>query len=158
MHPPLLPADSVFLEVRFWLLVFVSLILPTLLYAFLAWRRSIREGTVLVMGIALVVISTIDVALLQVLAELAKHTPSAADDLLFNSEIGVALYAIPILFGGLGVNLVSHLLIQHLALAERRYRLAHETRREALRRPDDDTRPLGSYDEGLFIGSRDPRP
>lgn len=157
MQASLLSTNSVFLELRFWLLVFVSMVLPFLLYVFLAWRRSIRERTVLVMGIALVVISTIDVALLQILSELAKHTPSLADDLLFNSEIGVALYAIPILFGGLGVNIVSHLLIQHLTLAERRYRLAHETHGEALRRPDDDTRSPDFYDRGPFIGSRDPR-
>jgi hypothetical protein len=68
-----------------------------------------------------VLISAIDVALLQSLAELAKHTASLADDAVFNSELSVALYSVPFLFGGLGVNIVSHLLMDHLALAERRH-------------------------------------
>jgi hypothetical protein len=121
-------ADSVFVEVRFWLLIFVSLVLPCLLYAFIAWRRSIRRGTVFAIGVALVVISTIDVALLQVLADMARHSPSLADDAVFSSELTIALYTIPILFGGLGVNIVSHLLIEHLTQAERRHE--HEHRHE----------------------------
>jgi hypothetical protein len=62
-----------------------------------------------------------DVYLLQVLAQLAKQTPSTADDVVFDSEITVGLYLVPALLAGIGVNVISHVLIQHLSDAQQRF-------------------------------------
>jgi hypothetical protein len=113
-------SSSVFVELRFWLLVVSSLIVPALTYWSLMRRRAIGRGAVLLLGVLLVSISAIAVYLLQSLKGTAEQTLSNFDNLLFASEMSIALYTLPILFGGVGVNLVSHLLIEHLLVAERR--------------------------------------
>ena len=80
--------SSVFPELRFWLLIAFSLVLPCAIY-------------------------------------LAAKTASIVDDAVFLSEVGVALYVLPVLFGGIGVNLVSHVLVRHLTQAERRFDAEH---------------------------------
>jgi hypothetical protein len=40
---------------------------------------------------------------------------------LFVSEVSVALYLLPLLFAGVGMNLISHILISHLEDAEKRF-------------------------------------
>lgn len=112
---------SVFVELRFWLLVLFSLVLPVAIYAGLLARRAISRRAVLALGVVLVLIAGIDVYLLKSLATLARHTVSLADDALFLSELSVALYAMPAMFGGIGVNLISHVLIRHLSEAERQF-------------------------------------
>jgi hypothetical protein len=113
-------AISVFVEVRFWLLVVFSLIAPVAIYALLWAKRVISPWTVLVFGIILVLIAGVDVYLLQSLATQAKGTLSLIDDTMFLSELSVALYVLPVVFGGIGVNLISHVLLRHLTAAERR--------------------------------------
>jgi hypothetical protein len=113
--------SSVFAHVEFWLLVVFSLIVPTAIYVGLLSTRAISRVTVLVLGLVLVAISGLDVYLLQRLENEAKATPSLADDRLFQSELTFALYLLPLLFAGVGVNMVSHVLIEHLAEAERKY-------------------------------------
>lgn len=105
---------SVFVEVRFWLLVIFSLVLPAGIYGVLLRSRSISSRAVLVFGVALVLIAGVDVYLLQSLSSLAKTSPSLADDALFVSELSIALYVLPVVFGGIGVNLISHVLLRHL--------------------------------------------
>lgn len=105
---------SVFVEVRFWLLVIFSLVLPAGIYGVLLRSRSISSRAVLVFGVALVLIAGVDVYLLQSLRSLAKTSPSLADDALFVSELSIALYVLPVVFGGIGVNLISHVLLRHL--------------------------------------------
>ena len=78
---------SVFVEVRFWLLVIFSLVLPAGIYGVLLRSRSISSLAVLVFGVALVLIAGVDVYLLQSLSSLAKTSPSLADDALFVSEL-----------------------------------------------------------------------
>jgi hypothetical protein len=116
---------GVFVEVRFWLLVVFSLVLPAGIYGVLMRSRSISSRAVLVFGIALVLISGIDVYLLQSLSSLAKTSPSLADDALFVSELSIALYVLPVVFGGIGVNLISHVLLRHLTEAEKRFEREH---------------------------------
>ncbi len=70
-------------------------------------------------GFALVAMACLDVSLLQSVAALAKLTPSFAGDALFNSQLALVLYFLPVMFGGVGVNIVSHVLMLHLADAER---------------------------------------
>jgi hypothetical protein len=66
----------------------------------------------------LVAKSGITIFLLQRLAVMAKSTPSLLDDWIFDSTLSVALYFVPILFAGVGVKMLSHVLIGHFADAE----------------------------------------
>jgi hypothetical protein len=129
---------SVFTEVRFWLMVGISLVLPFGIYGVLIGKRAISRMTVLVLGFSLVAIAGLDVFFLQRLATVAAVTPSLNDDVLFVSEIRVALYLLPALFAGLGINVISHVLTTHLAAAEKRFaeqrrgaRVLSEVRRAA---------------------------
>ena len=118
-------SQSVFVELRFWALVVFSLVLPAGLYAGLLATRSISRGAVLAFGVVLVLVAGVDVYLLQTLASLARGTHSLADDALFLSELRIALYVLPLMFGGIGVNLISHVLLRHLFEAETRFEREH---------------------------------
>lgn len=113
--------NSVFVETRFWLLVVFSVVAPLGIYTGMLLKRAISRKTVLCLGLALMVIAGVDLYLLQILTLKAQATPSLADDRLFGSELSMALYLLPLLFGGVGVNLISHILLQHLREAEARY-------------------------------------
>lgn len=113
--------NSVFVEMRFWLLVVFSAVAPLGIYTGMLLKRAISRKAVLCLGLALLVIAGVDLYLLQILTLKAQATPSLADDRLFSSELSVALYLLPLLFGGVGVNLISHILLQHLREAEARY-------------------------------------
>ncbi len=112
---------TVFAEVRFWLLILFSLVLPFGIYGVLLVKKVISPRAVMFLGFVLVAIAGIDLYLLRHLANAARATPSLADDALFLSELSVALYLLPAMFGGIGVNLVSHALVRHLTEAERRF-------------------------------------
>ena len=108
-------------EVDFVLLVTTSLLLPAGIYATLLLKRSISQWSVLVLALVLITLSGIDFVLLQKLAEKAKLSSSAFDDRMFVTELSMALYLLPAVFAGIGVNLVSHVVIRHLNLAESRF-------------------------------------
>lgn len=116
---------SVFVQVKFWLLVVTSVVLPLGIYAAMRLKRAISPGTSLLLGLSLVLIAGLDVYFLQGLSASARLTPSLADDALFFSEISLALYLIPAMFGGIGVNVLSHVLVGHLVEAERRFAREH---------------------------------
>jgi hypothetical protein len=116
---------TVFVELRFWLLVVFSLVLPVGIYALLLVTQSISRLSVMGFGIALVLIAGVDVYLLQTLASVAKNSPSLADDAVFVSELSLALYLLPVVYGGIGVNLISHVLLRHLTEAEKRFDREH---------------------------------
>ena len=117
--------ESVFVEVRFWLLVAFSVVVPACLYAGLLLTRTISRGAVLAFGVLLMIIVGVDVYLLQSLTALARLTPSLSDDTLFVSELSIALYVLPLLYGGIGVNLISHVLLHHLTAAEELFEREH---------------------------------
>ncbi len=114
-------SESVFAELRFWLILVVSVVLPFGVYGVLLVKRAISRTTVLLLGFTLVAIAGLDVYFLQSLTAAAKLTPSLADDAVFISEISLALYLFPAMFGGIGVNVISHILVSHLVTAERRF-------------------------------------
>jgi hypothetical protein len=118
-------STTVFAELAFWLLIAFSGVVPPLIYWFLLSKRSIAQGTVLLFGLVLVAIAGVDVYLLQRLTSLAKLSHSLVGDAIFLSEVSLALYLLPALFGGIGINLVSHVLVTHLAAAENRFRNSH---------------------------------
>ena len=117
--------ESVFLEKEFFLLIAFSLLFPALIYGTMWMRRSISRGTVLFFGFMLIVLSGLDIYLLQILAGMAKLSSSRLDDKIFSSEISVALYLMPAFFAGTGINVVSHILINHLTEAEKRFEKKH---------------------------------
>jgi hypothetical protein len=119
---------SVFVEVKFWLLVGLSLLSPAMIYGYLLRKQAIVQSTVALLGACLVSIAAFDVYLLQSLAVAARHSLSTLDDAVFASEVSIALYALPICFGGIGVNVLSHVLISHLSRAERKFAQSHARR------------------------------
>ncbi len=121
--------ESVFFEMEFLMLIATSVVIPVAIYVFLLKIRAISRSSVLFFAFLLILLSGVDVYLLQSLARHAKSTLSAFDDRLFSSELSMALYLIPIVFGGIGVNLVSHVLVGHLNEAERRFDSEHPSRR-----------------------------
>ena len=119
------PHDTIFTQWAFWMLVVFSLVLPFWIYGTLLKRRAISRNTVLIFGFALVAIAGVDVYLMQTLAVEAKATPSLADDAVFLSELSTALYLLPAMFGGIGINIASHVLLRHLSDAEKRFEREH---------------------------------
>jgi glucan phosphoethanolaminetransferase (alkaline phosphatase superfamily) len=113
---------TVFTEMRFWLLVLFSGVLPFAIYWILLVKRAVSRTTVLLLGLSLVAIAGVDVYLLQSLATQAKLTASVADDAIFASEVSIALYLLPAMFGGIGINVISHVLVSHLSEAETRFK------------------------------------
>jgi hypothetical protein len=111
--------QTVFVELKFWLLVAFSIIVPPLIIWGLLRVRRISRGHVLAVGLLLVAMAGFDVYLLQILKRQSVQTPSTADDAVFNSEITLGLYLLPALLAGIGVNITSHVLLQHLSDAER---------------------------------------
>lgn len=117
--------DTVFVEVKFWLLVVFSLVVPAGLVWICLTARALSRNTVLMLGVLLVGIAGFDFYLMQELARLSRMTPSLADDAIFDSEITVGLYVLPALLAGVGVNVASHVLIEHLTDAQRRFARKH---------------------------------
>ena len=126
--------QTVFVQMQFYFLLLFSLIVPVAIYVGLLWRRVISRNTVLIFGVALLLISGVDIYLLQVLASMAKTTSSHWDNTVFLSELSLALYLLPLTYGGIGVNLISHVLIRHLSHAERRFEQNPHTPEEGGRR------------------------
>lgn len=116
---------SAFVETKFWLLVCISVLLPIVIYGVMLAKRAISRRTVLLFGVLLVFFAGVDVYFLQILASSSRETPSVLDDAIFNSELSVALYLLPALFAGVGINVISHILISHLSEAEARFKREH---------------------------------
>lgn len=113
--------QSVFVEFEFWLLVMFSVVIPVAIIWLCLTIRRVSRHHVLAVGLLLVAIAGVDIYLLQALKRRARETPSTADDVIFDSEITVGLYVLPALLAGIGVNVASHVVIQHLSDAQRRF-------------------------------------
>ena len=120
--------DTVFLQIEFVLLVAFSVIWPASIFWVMRFKRAISRTTVLLLGLVLIAVAGIDVALLRLLASEAVVTAGPLDDKVFASEVSIGLYLLPALFAGIGINLVSHVLIHHLDSAERRFDQNHPPR------------------------------
>ena len=117
--------DSLFMELGFWLLVACSLLGPAVVFGVMLWKRALARSLVLLFGLVLIVLAGVDVVSLQWLASWARGTPSLLDNRIFASEVSVALYLLPVVLAGIGVNVVSHVLIHHLSVAEKRFDRDH---------------------------------
>ena len=116
---------NIFIEKEFTGLILFSIVIPILLYWFLWHRRAISRFSVVLFGIGLIIIAGLDVFFLRLLAEIVKNSPSPIDDRFFNSELSVALYLFPALYAGTGINLISHILNNHLTKAEKNFDKGH---------------------------------
>jgi hypothetical protein len=114
-------ADSVFVEIEFYLLIFFSLIVPAAIFCTLLLKRVFARSTVILFGVLLLVLAGIDIVLLKKLEVLAQLSPSSLDDVFFNSAMSISLYLLPAFLGGVGTNLISHILIRHLKEAENEF-------------------------------------
>ena len=112
---------SAFLELEFFALVIFSLILPIGIYFYLLTRNKISRHRVTWFGFLMIAMSGVDLYLLQRLREIARVSGSQVDDRVFASEVSIALYLLPAIFAGIGVNVVSHILIDHLKKAEDKF-------------------------------------
>jgi hypothetical protein len=43
------------------------------------------------------------------------------DDMIFASEFSIALYMLPVIMAGIGINLLTHVMSEHLIIAELDY-------------------------------------
>jgi len=116
---------TVFVEAKFWLLVVFSFVVPVGIYGGLLVKRAVSPITVLILGLALVLVAAVDVFLLQSLVAMAKTTSSLVDDAVFLSELSIGLYVLPALLAGVGINVISHVLTRHLDEAERQFEKEH---------------------------------
>ena len=107
------------------MLILFSFVVPIGIYGVLLAKQAISPNTVLTLGLALVFVAGVDVYLLQSLGTAAKASPDLLDDAVFLSEISVALYLLPAMFGGVGINVLSHILVRHLTDAENQFRKTH---------------------------------
>ncbi|MGD0493062.1 MAG: hypothetical protein ABSC32_16105 [Steroidobacteraceae bacterium] len=111
-----LSRQSTFIEGEFVVLVLVSALIAALIYRALWSRRPLSRTRALIFGLTLIVLAGVDVFLLRMLASLSRVSGSIFDRFVFDSELTVALYILPTLFAGTGINVVSHLVIHPLAL------------------------------------------
>lgn len=109
---------DVFHESEFVLLVLFSIVIPAGIYAFLFRKVSISRWTVGAFATVLLAVAGVNVVLLQHLSQLAKPTGTTIYDKLFSGQVSLALYVFPLVFGGVAVNLLSHMLVSHLDEAE----------------------------------------
>lgn len=119
---------SIFLEFEFWALVAFSFVFPLAILIGLLTKRAIARSAVLLFGALLVFMSGVDFVLLRRLAASAITSPSVFRDPVFGSELSIALYLLPVVFAGIGTNMISHVLIQHLTAAERNFEEEHPRR------------------------------
>jgi len=113
--------NSIFLQLEFLLLVAFSVVVPAGIFWIMLAQRAISRTAVLWLGLVLIAVAGVDVALLRLLATRAASTGALPGDNVFASEVSLGLYLLPALFAGIGINLVSHVLIHHLVSAERRF-------------------------------------
>lgn len=109
-------AEAVWLRFEFWALVLSSLALPIIIGVHLLRARDISRWVLLAYAIALLALAGVDILLLKTLAVVARDSLSTVDDAVFRSEYSVALYMLPLIAAGVGVNLLSFVITQHLRI------------------------------------------
>ena len=131
--------ENLFLQAEFLMLVAFSVVVPGAIFWYMVARRAISRTAVLALGLVLILVGGVDIALLHLLAGKGMTEANSLGERVFASEISVGLYLLPALFAGIGINLVSHVLIHHLVQAERRFDENHPRRRDL--RPTDEGVP-----------------
>ncbi|NOT16710.1 MAG: hypothetical protein HOP20_01415 [Sulfuriferula sp.] len=117
--------DSQF-HLAFVAVILCSILIPAVIYVVMVVKRSISRITVAFLGLTLIVVASVDAVLLHHIAHAAQQTSVLWDDKLFASELSIALYLLPLVSAGIGINILSHLLITHLTEAEQAYDHAYK--------------------------------
>jgi hypothetical protein len=104
-----------FVEGEFFALVGLSVLIAAFIYHTIWSRRAASRAQALILGMSLIILAGVDVFLLRVLTSLARLSPSLFHDVVFDSELTLALYLLPTLFAGTGINIVSHLMVHTFA-------------------------------------------
>lgn len=121
-------ASSLYLEGEFFGLVALSLLMPGIIAGWLIRRRRISRVSVVLVALTLVILSGTDAILLQRLSAKAKLTSDLLDDRLFASEFSIALYLLPLVTAGIGINLLTHVITEHVVIAELQYDQAKKSK------------------------------
>jgi hypothetical protein len=109
---------TAFFRIEFYLLVVFSLLLPSAIYYQLVVKRIFSRITMFLLGLTMIVMSGVDLVLLQKLSAIAVQSSDLADDVIFGSEFSMALYLLPLILAGLGINVISHILHSHMVIVE----------------------------------------
>ncbi len=120
--------QNIYYETELILLVILSVIIPAGIYGFLYSKISISRWTVVAFAMLLVGVAGIDVILLQSISEQARVAASLSDNKAFWGQLSLTLYLVPAVFAGLGVNVMSHVLTNHLSEAEKKFDQGHSRR------------------------------
>ena len=88
--------NTIILRMEFWALVLASLLIPMTIYIVLIQIRKISRLIIGIIGVVLLMLSGVDVVLLQMLNDIAKKTTTLLDDRFFSSECAFAFYILPL--------------------------------------------------------------
>jgi hypothetical protein len=110
--------SAIYFEGEFWSLVVTALLLPGGIFSWLIRKRRVSWKVATVLSIILIVLGGIVAVLLQMLATRVKATPEIGDDMIFASEFSIALYILPLLLAGIGMNLLTRVLNDHVIFVE----------------------------------------
>jgi small basic protein len=108
--------NSTWIEAQFWTLVLGSILPPLGIIVHLIRTAEIRRYVLMSFAVALLVLACLDFVLLGRVAHLARHTPDLLANGIFLSEASAALYILPLAWGGVGINLLSFVITQHLRI------------------------------------------
>ncbi len=108
--------NSLWIEVEFWALVLCSALFPLAIIVHLIRAVEIRRYVLMGFALALLILACVDFVLLGRVASLAHRTPDLLDDRVFLSEASAALYILPLVCAGVGINLLSFVITQHLRI------------------------------------------
>jgi hypothetical protein len=108
--------SPVWIESEFWVLVLCSVLLPLAIIVHLIRAVEINRYVLMGLALALLALACIDFILLGRVANIAHRTPDLLDDRLFLSEASAALYILPLVCAGVGINLLSFVITQHLRI------------------------------------------
>jgi len=106
-----------FVEGEFLVLVVLSVFIAAIIYRALWSQRAVPRSRALFFGLTLIILAGVDMFLLRALTRLARLSPSIFNDVVFDSGLTAALYLLPTLFAGTGINVVSHLVIHPQTLS-----------------------------------------
>lgn len=111
--------DTILVKAEFWALVATSLALPVAIIWHLVRAVRILRRVLIGYSILLMVVSGLDVILIKAIAVLARETSGLGDDKVFLSEYSLALYLLPLITVGVGVNLLTYTITRHLRIVSR---------------------------------------
>lgn len=103
-------------------LIFFGVIPSFAIYLLLYLKKSTSPLVVFLCGIGLIFVSVVTLFKLGDISEMARVYLNPTGYKQVMTESRLALYVLPFLSAGVGSNLISHVLLQHLRRTEQIYR------------------------------------